>query len=57
MNDDVAPNIFISPSTNPNRLMKVTDLTNSDAGFRDDGDGTLAGDPDDYFTGHHVYDI
>ena len=37
---------FYDPA-NPNRLLKVTDLTNSHAGFRDDGNGTLAGDPDD----------
>ncbi len=37
---------FYAPG-NPNRLMKVTDLTNSHAGFRDDGNGTLASDPDD----------
>ncbi len=37
---------FYDPA-NPNRLLKVTNLTNSDAGFRDDGNGTLAGDPDD----------
>ncbi len=37
---------FYDPA-NPNRLMKVTDLTNSHAGFHDDDNGTLAGDPDD----------
>ncbi len=40
---------FYDPA-NPNRLLKVTDLTNSHAGFRDDGNGTLAGDPDDDYT-------
>jgi len=31
---------------NSNLLMKVTDLTNDHQGFKDDGTGTLASDPD-----------
>ncbi len=36
---------FYKPDSN--QLQKVTDLTNDHQGFKDDGNGTLAGDPDD----------